>query len=103
MPWANFTDNYETSNPHGYYTNYELMEYFHPANPTLPFIFDSFDWSHCENWDEALLDGELGTLKRRLDLEDMPVWKRRHVEFRKAYYARAAAAPAGEEQQRSQS
>ena len=31
LPWYNLTD-YETANEHGHYTNYELMELFHPSN-----------------------------------------------------------------------
>ena len=36
---------------HDYYTNADLNEMFAPDQVTLPFIFDSFQWDHCDEWD----------------------------------------------------
>ena len=34
--------------PEHRYSNEELLRLFHPANPELPYIFDDFEWSHCD-------------------------------------------------------
>ena len=31
------------------YTNIELWHLFDPANPELPYVYDSFEWSHCSD------------------------------------------------------
>ena len=31
-----------------YYTNMELYEYLHPNNRGLQYVYDSFEWSHCD-------------------------------------------------------
>lgn len=76
LPWYNLTS-YTTSNPDGYYTNYELMELFHPANIELPFLFDTFDWGHCENWESEVVDEEgellqMGRVRETMGYTDMP-------------------------------
>jgi hypothetical protein len=30
-----------------YYTNQELYQLFDPSSPTLPYMYDNFDWGHC--------------------------------------------------------
>lgn len=31
-----------------YYTNGELYKLLHPAEADLPYVYDNFDWPHCE-------------------------------------------------------
>jgi hypothetical protein len=35
---------------HSYLTNADLNEMFNPQNPSLPFVFDTFSWDHCDQW-----------------------------------------------------
>lgn len=51
------------------YTNKELWHLFDPANPNLPYVYDNFDWSHCEGKDDVvefiLSDGSLSQRRQR--------------------------------------
>ena len=43
LPFRNFMQEEE---PHDY-TNQQLHLLTHPHNPALPYMYDSFTWSHC--------------------------------------------------------
>ena len=43
LPFRNFMQEEE---PHDY-TNQQLHQLTHPHNPALPYMYDSFTWSHC--------------------------------------------------------
>ena len=32
----------------GAFTNLEFYEWAAPHNPALPYVYDDFDWDHCE-------------------------------------------------------
>jgi len=42
LPFKNFLGNGET------YTNAEFLEFISPSNPTLPYLYDDFDYSFCD-------------------------------------------------------
>mmetsp|Transcript_71193 Transcript_71193/g.200183 ORF Transcript_71193/g.200183 Transcript_71193/m.200183 type:complete len:283 (-) Transcript_71193:46-894(-) len=75
LPWRNLTS-MPTADADGYYTNAELMELFHPSSIELPFVFDTFDWGHCEGWDT-----KEGAFDTSLDETDMPVRQQRLARF----------------------
>ena len=31
-----------------YYTNAELYDLFDPRNPSLQYVYDTFEWAHCQ-------------------------------------------------------
>ena len=42
-----FSDLFGEGNEKHLYTNQELYQLFDPQNPTLNYVYDNFDWSHC--------------------------------------------------------
>jgi hypothetical protein len=42
------TEGLYNKDPDHYYTNMELYEYLHPNNRFLQYVYDSFDWDHCD-------------------------------------------------------
>ena len=32
-----------------FYTNHEVLEMASPEDPTLPYVYDTFEWSHCKD------------------------------------------------------
>ena len=43
LPFTNFLGKGET------YTNKEFYQFLHPNNDQLPYVYDSMEWSHCDD------------------------------------------------------
>ena len=52
LPFGNFNGQ-DSSESH--MTNQELYQYFDPKNPSLPYVYEDFEWAHCD------ADGAEGT------------------------------------------
>ena len=55
LPFQNLLDEHT---PHAY-SNEQLQRIFHPHNPALPYVYDSFSWDHCS---ETVRPGLVETL-----------------------------------------
>ena len=55
-------DDVQAKMKHSYYTNADLNQMFAPDQVTLPFIFDSFQWDHCDQWDSKNGPAHMGTM-----------------------------------------
>lgn len=39
----------DTNYTQKFYTNHEVLEMASPENPTLPYVYDTFEWNHCKD------------------------------------------------------
>ena len=39
----------DTNYTQKFYTNHEVLEMASPESPTLPYVYDTFEWNHCKD------------------------------------------------------
>ena len=52
------------------YTNQQLLDLFNPANPDLPYVYDSLSWDHCDGSENATSTAEAFDHEVRVAYED---------------------------------